>query len=272
MFNFESTLLLVDRIANSFSDPAILAISALSFGLVGGLVAFLANRLWFRRWPKHGPFDEKLAESAHTSMLGFSAFVLALLITNGLTTLAETDKAVRLEATTVYSLGRELDALGASAGAAKQALASYAQNVAQDEWPLLGRMPPSLSPLAQKNLDDLWAGVRSIQENLAKTAPARTDYRNDLSTYTSRIETSRSGRLSAATINIPDDFWVILLLFVVAASFLSGRETQKPFGMQINVMHMSAIGLAIGLVIVLDNPFRGETSIGPEIIGHALTP
>ena len=102
--------------------------------------------------------------------------------------------------------------------------------------------------------------------------PPRTDYRADLSTYTSRIETFRSGRLSAATLNIPDDFWIILLLFVVAASFLSGRESQKPFGRQINVIHMSAIGLAVGLVIVLDNPFRGQTSIGPEIIERALTP
>jgi hypothetical protein len=272
MFNFHETPWLVDHIANSFSDPEILAISALAFGLVGGLVAFLANRLWFRRWSKHGRFDEKLAESAHTSMLGFSAFVLALLITNGLTILAQTDTAVRLEATTIYSLGRELDSLGPSALTAKQALLSYAQNVAQDEWPRLARMPPSLSPLVQKNLDDLWVGIRSIQNDLAKTAPAQSDYRADLSRYTSQIETSRSGRLSAATINIPNDFWIILLLFVVAASFLSGRENQKPFGMQINMMHMSAIGLAIGLVIVLDNPFRGETSIGPEIIGRAFTP
>jgi hypothetical protein len=270
MFNFETAF--VDYMANSFSDPAILAISALTFGLVGGLVAFLANRLWFRRWPKHTPYDDKLGEAAHTSMLGFSAFVLALLITNGLTTLSETDKAVRLEATTIYSLGRELDSLGPSAFTAKQALASYAQNVAQDEWPRLARLPVSLSPLAQKNLDDLWAGVRSIQQNLAKTDPARNDYRVDLSKYASEIETSRSERLSAATINIPDDFWFILLLFVVAASFLSGRETQKPFGMQINVMHMSAIGLAVGLVIVLENPFRGQTSIGPEIIERAMTP
>jgi hypothetical protein len=35
---------------------------------------------------------------------------------------------------------------------------------------------------------------------------------------------------------------------------------------------MSALGLAVGMVIVLDNPFRGETSIGPEIIEHALSP
>jgi hypothetical protein len=270
MFNFETAF--VDYMANSLSDLAILAISALTFGLVGGLVAFLANRLWFRRWPKHTPYDDKLGEAAHTSMLGFSAFVLALLITNGLSTLSETDKAVRAEATTVYRLGQELDALGLTAGAAKQALASYAQNVARDEWPRLATLPVSLSPLVQKNLDDLWIAVRALQEKQAETAPVRSDYRADLSKYTSQIENSRSGRLSAATINIPDDFWIILVLFIVAASVLSGREAAKRFGIQINMMHMSAIGLAVGMVIVLDNPFRGETSIGPEIIGHALAP
>jgi hypothetical protein len=270
MFTIETSF--VDTIANSLSDRVILAISALSFGLLGGLIAFLANRFWFRYWPTHGAYDDKLGEAAHTSMLGFSAFVLALLITNGLSTLSETDKAVRAEATTVYRLGQELDALGLSAGAAKQALASYAQNVAQDEWPRLATLPVSLSPLVQKNLDDLWIAVRALQEKQAETAPARSDYRADLSKYTSQIENSRSGRLSAATINIPDDFWIILVLFIVAASVLSGRETAKRFGIQINMMHMSAIGLAVGMVIVLDNPFRGETSIGPEIIGHALAP
>ena len=269
MFNFETSV--VDWIANSLSDQAILAISALLFGLLGGLIAFLANRLWFRQWPAHGPYDDKLGEAAHTSMLGFSAFVLALLITNGLSTLSETDKAVRAEATTVYRLGRELDALGPAASAAKQALASYAKNVAGDEWLRLGTEPASLSPLVQMNLNDLWTTVRALQEKLAETAPSRSDYRADLSKYTSQIETFRSERLSAATLNIPDDFWVILLLFVFAASVLSGRETAKRFGIQINVMHMSALGLAVGMVIVLDNPFRGETSIGPEIIEHALS-
>jgi len=232
----------------------------------------LANRLWFRYWPKHDAYDDKLGENAHTSMLGFSAFILALLITNGLSTLSESDKAVRAEATNIYRLGRELDALGPSGVPAKQALASYQQNVAQDEWRRMATLPASLSPLAQKNLDDLWIAVRALQAKQAETAPSRSDYRADLSKYTSQIETLRSGRLSAATLNIPDDFWILLILFVVAASVLSGRETAHRFGIQINMMHMSAIGLAIGMVIVLDNPFRGETSIGPEIIEHAWTP
>ena len=138
----------------------------------------------------------------------------------------------------------------------------------QDEWPRLARLPNSLSPLAQQDLDDLWIGVRSVQRNLDVNDPARAD----LSTYLTRIETLRAGRLSAATNNIPNVFWLILLLFVVAASLLSGRETPKRFGMQVNMIHMAAIGLAVGLVIVLNNPFRGQTSINPEIIGHALSP
>jgi hypothetical protein len=258
----------VDRIANSLSDLAILALSAIAFGLVGGLVALLSNRLWFRRWPQHSAYEDKLGDAAHTSMLGFSAFVLALLITNSLTSLSKAEDATRSEATAIYRLGRELDALGSVARVPKQALPDYARNVANDEWSHMATLPNSLSPLAQQNLDDLWIGVRSVQRSMAVTDPAR----NDIGAYVARIETLRAGRLSAAISNIPRVFWLILLLFACAASFLSGRETPKRFGMQINMIQMSAIGLAVGLVICLNNPFRGETSIDPEIIGNALAP
>ena len=262
----------MDALANSLSDWELLAVAAISFGVIGGLISVLANRLWFRRWPERAAYDNKLADAAHTSMLGFTAFVLALLISTGLSTLSQTDKAVRAEATSIYRLGRELDAMGPSADAAKQALVSYARNVANDEWRRLATLPTSLSPLAQKNLDDVWIGVRALQDKHAEIAPLRSDLRADLSKLVSQIETFRSARLSTAMLNIPDDFWILLVLFVVAASVLSGRETVQRFGIQINMMHISAIGLAVGMVIILDNPFRGETSIGPEIIANVWNP
>lgn len=270
MFASEKTI--VDALANSLPDGAILAMSALTFGLVGGLIAILANRLWFRRWSERADYDNKLGDSAHTSMLGFTAFVLALLISNGLSTLSQTEKAVRAEASSIYRLGRELDAIGPSADAAKQALVSYAQNVAGDEWRRLATLPVSLSPLAQKNLDDLWTALRALPDKQGDAAPLRPDVRAELSKLASQIETFRSARLSAATVNIPDDFWILLVLFVIAASVLSGRDTARHFGIQINMMHMSAIGLAVGMVIILDNPFRGETRIGPEIIAQVWNP
>jgi hypothetical protein len=94
--------------------------------------------------------------------------------------------------------------------------------------------------------------------------------RGDLGADLRQIENLRTSRLAAATISIPKIFWVILLLLVAAASFLSGREAPKRFGLQVNMIHMAAIGLAVGLVIVLNNPFRGQTRIDPAIIQNAL--
>ena len=259
---------LVNSLANSLPDVAILAVSAIAFALLGGGIAFATNRLWFRRWTQRSAFEDKLADTAHTSLLGLSAFVLALLITNGVSSLGKTDEIVRQEGVAIYRLGRELAALGPAAQDARQTLVAYAKNVADDEWPRLATLPNALSPLVQKNLDDLWGQIRALQRGMDPSSPARSDFGTDLR----QIETLRTSRLAAATTSIPKIFWAILLLFVAAASFLSGREAPKRFGIQVNLIHMAAIGLAVGLVIVLNNPFRGETRVDPAIIRNALKP
>ena len=257
----------VDRLANALPDPAILALSALVFGLLGGAIAWLANRLWFRRWPGHSPYEDRLADTAHASLLGFSAFVLALLITNGFGALSRTEAAVRQEAVEIHRMDRELEAIGPVAQDARSVLTGYARDVARDEWKRLAKAPISLSPLVQADLEDLWKAIRTVQRD---TDPAVASVRDEIGRELTQIESLRAGRLSAATDDIPAVFWLILMMFVIAASFLSGREAPKRFGMQINVIHMSALGLAIGLVIILNNPFRGDTSASPQIIGEAL--
>ena len=257
---------LVDALGNHLPDLAILVVTALAFALFGGAVAWLSHRFWFRRWPQHGAFDDKLADTAHTSLLGLSAFVLALMITNGLSSLARTDTNVGQEGMSVHRLARELDALGPAAGAAKAKLAAYVQDVSGDEWRRLAAAPSTLSPLAQADLDTLWTDLRELQKNLPSSDPAR----GDLTHYAERIETLRQTRLADSTSNIPGIFWLILVVFVAATSFLAGREAPKRFGMQVNMIHMAAIGLAVGLVIILDNPFRGQTSIDPAVIRSAL--
>ncbi len=143
---------LVNSLANALPDAAILGVSATLFGLFGGGIALTTNRLWFRHWTYHSAYEDKLADTAHSSLLGFSAFVLALLITNGVSSLSKTDDMVRQEATNIYRLNRELATLGPAANDARQTLAIYARNVADDEWPRLATLPNALSPLAQKNL------------------------------------------------------------------------------------------------------------------------
>ena len=257
----------VSSLANRLPDLAILAVSAIAFAIFGGGIALAINKLWFQCWPKHSAFEDKLADTAHTSLIGLAALVLALMITNGFASLSKTEEVVRQEGVDIYRLGRELDALGPNARDARQALAAYARSVAGDEWPRLAALPNRLSPLAQKNLDDLWGLVRGLQRGMDPRDPVRGDLSADLA----QIETLRESRLAAATSNVPNVFWIILMLLVAAASFLSGRQAPKRFGMQVNLIHMAAIGLAVGRVISVNNPFRGQTSVDPAIIRGALS-
>jgi hypothetical protein len=257
---------LINNIDISASDGVILLSTSVLFGVVGGFIAWLASRYWFRRWTTRSAQEDKLADTAHTSLLGFSAFVLALAITNVCSNLSKTEEAVRLEAMEIRRLDRELGALGPSAAPARQALAAYVADVAADEWPRLARRPNTLSPRAQSDLDAAWRGVRAVQNDLGQDQP---QVRDALNKYLMQIEQSREQRLAAATNSIPDVFWPVILAFIVAASFMSGRNAHKTFGLQMNVMHMSAIGVVIALIMILDNPFRGETSIPADIIGTA---
>ncbi len=257
----------VSSLANRLPDLAILAVSAIAFAIFGGGIALAINKLWFQCWPKHSAFEDKLADTAHTSLIGLAALVLALMITNGFASLSKTEEGRETGRSRHLPSGRELDALGPNARDARQALAAYARSVADDEWPRLAALPNRLSPLAQKNLDDLWGLVRGLQRGMDPRDPVRGDLSADLT----QIETLRESRLAAATSNIPNVFWIILLLLVAAASFLSGREAPKRFGMQVNLIHMAAIGLAVGRVISVNNPFRGQTSVDPAIIRGALS-
>ena len=258
---------LLSFLTEGFHDFAILAIVAALFAAFGLAVSWLAHHVWFRFWPVRGEEDHKLADTVQTSLLGFSAFVLALATTSVLSNLSHVEESALQEAANVRSLDRELALQGAPAAAARQAIADYARHVATDEWPRLARADPSLSPLAGQDLDRLWEEIRKLQR-LEGTMTTRI--REVLDKYQGAIADARVQRLAEATKSIPSIFWVIIVVFVGAAAFMNGRNTLHRYGLQVMVLHMAAIGMVVALILIVDNPFRGSTSVDPSIIGKAL--
>lgn len=173
------------------------------------------------------------------------------------------------DALDITRLDRELGTLGNVAAPARRTLADYTRHVSTDEWRTLSRAEPKLSSLAQHDMNALWAEIRTIQKNEA-AMPALI--RDALNSYLMRLEQFRAGRLAAATNSIPSIFWLVIILFVVAACFMNGRNTLHRFGVHLIVVHMSAIGILVALVVAVDNPYRGTTSVSSSIIANALRP
>lgn len=53
---------------------------------------------------------------------------------------------------------------------------------------------------------------------------------------------------------------------------MNGRNTLRRFGVHLIVIHMSAIGILVALIVIVDNPFRGATSVSASIIADAVKP
>jgi hypothetical protein len=138
-------------------------------------------------------------------------------------------------------------------------LRDYTRNVIDKSWPeqQRGIVPKEESHLMAKFIDDLLSFEPSNKSEEILHGEA-------LHRLNSVIELQRS-RLANVTSGIPTVFWWVVVIgaviFVVLLAML---------GMEIHV-HLilgAAVSLFLGLVIFLiaamDNPFRGEVSVGPD--------
>jgi len=246
-------------------DGLILLIGATAMAALALVVALAARRWWFL--PRLERFDAhaKLAELVHSSLLAFSVFVLALALTEVRANLSRADDAVSREASLIGRFDRDLAARPEpEAAAARRQLRDYAELVVTDEWPQLSAAVPTLSPKAGAHFAALSDSVRKLDGQTASASGLRSTL--------DRLEDFRQGRLETATRSVPRIFWWMIATFLLGAMVMNGRYELNGLGASLVAIHMAAIGLVLALILVLDEPFRGETSIQPTVLITALPP
>jgi hypothetical protein len=248
-------------------DLLILVACAVVFGGLGVLVARLAHRLWWSRVRGEGETARDAGEGVHNSILALIAFLLALITTSELASYATADRNITQESLAIRRMDRDLASLGEDGRVARGLLASYVTSVAEDEWPRLSHRPQSLSPEAGQYMNQLWAEVRRLQP---RATPINSNLSSDLNDSMRKIEDGRVNRLSASVNGIPDVVWLMIGLFFFSACVLAGRHRLSRYAMQVVFIQMSALGVILALNIIIDNPFGGDTSLGPERIIAAL--
>lgn len=137
---------------------------------------------------------------------------------------------------------------------------SYARVVAEEEWPMMERGEEN--PKAWGLLDDLRGTVVALHP----TSPSQVElYGNELRAVHD-LGDARRDRLLEADAGLPVLLWVVLLIgtvIVVAFTYLFGLRSTA-----IHTLMVTALALTIGLVLftiaMLDFPFRGDISVGPD--------
>jgi hypothetical protein len=252
-------------VVGHLSDGAILLCGALLTATAALAVSLLARRLVFVPSLEFTEEHRKLAELVHSSFLAFTVFVLALVLTDVRSNLGKADDTVLREASTLSRLDRELGIAGSPKSTVERTrLREYANAVVRLEWPSLGAPEPSLSPEVAKIMTALIEGVRSVaasQPSSAGTLVGLLDKLDDL----------RQGRLESATRSVPPIFWWMILAFLLGAMILNGRHSLDRASAALITLHMAAIGLVMAFILIMDEPFRGESSISPEPILGALS-
>ena len=237
------------------------------FGLTGVLISHLSYYFWFSRIDKKMDHDKKLADGVHASILALIAFFMAITTTNELSSFGMAAGQVQLEGLEIKRVDRDLQTLELVGEKARSILREYVTNVTGDEWKRLAMRPQSLSPSAEQNLNDLWKEVRSIQDEIYIKKPTLS---HDLGEYMKKIEEARRNRLAASINSIPDIVWLMLVVFFLSSCVLNGRNKLSRYSTQVTFIHMSTFGLMLALNVIIDNPFGGDTSIGPAKIANAL--
>ncbi len=242
-------------------DPAILAVVAFCFvGLL--LVAPVAARAAGLR-----P-DAKRAENAFeayktiTSILGI---LLAFSLVQVNTNLRNAEAMVGREASAITDLDRTLSRFGtAETTRIRAMLAEYSRTIVTDEWPALAEGGRSLA------VDRIYRGMDRDSLAIKPATPQQLSMFTPMLKYLDDLADLRETRIIIAGLALPPVFWDAVLVLAGLMLVLAGLVDREAGGRLTIEMGGIAIALLLALVIIIDGPFKGESSVSPEPIQKAI--
>jgi len=208
------------------------------------------------------------ATRGQSTVIGFLAIVLSFSLVSAQANLHAVETMVSAEASQINQLDRLLLRYGDPKVAQMRGLlAAYAQSIVGEEWPLLSRGDRSgLDSRLSETFGQLSRAVFSIDP-----APGRQiEIYNQIPKEMDGLSESRGRRIEAADIRLPDIFWEIifaLLVLLVALGVMIEPSLWRAIAMGGQAM---AVALLLSLVFIYDQPFKGQTSVGPDAIVKAL--
>lgn len=243
-------------------DDLIIAMTVLLVGGSTALAILLARTVFgIRLRPDQG----KEVMDAYRSVASLTALVLAFSLVQAMLNLRRVEADVRGEATGLISASRALPQTGdARAEELRGLLATYGDRVLAEEWPMLtrrGRNP---------NLDALLVRMLRVARAAAASGTPQAAAYLTFAREVDRLSDLREARITAASLRLPRAFWrataVLLCLGILLVSLVPWTIPHLASALVLSCV----LGVLVGLVGIVDVPFRGESGVTPAELRRAL--
>jgi Protein of unknown function (DUF4239) len=243
-------------------------ISSLSFALMTvaafvtfGVTGLLVTRWFLGRRSTHVLETNDIVSFYFSAIVGFYGITLGLISVGVWQTFSDADNKSTLEAAAIEALFRDITSYPEPPRSNMQlALENYTRNVINVAWPAQrkGLQPKGGSELMTILQKQMFPFEPQTQGQMALHQEALRQY--------NRLSELRRLRVLSATSGLPGTTWWVVILGAAASILLTWMFSVDNVRRHLFLtgLYSGLIGLLIFLIAALDNPYRGEFSVGPD--------
>ena len=251
------------ELLRSLPNLVILAVGVSTLAAAAYASPFVGRRLL--RLPEDKARDEA-AFDAFKAVMAMAGVVLAFSLVQAESNLRSDQAQVGREASAILIVDRALLRIGIpDAANARPLLTAFIRSQLNDDWPSLVKSG-TRSPVTDASYTALSRVVRSLEPQSRREEIIYAE----LIKAMDDVSDARETLIQDANLQLPDFFWTMALAFVFLGLVLGCLSEARINRAAALSGTAAGIGLLLSFVVIVDEPFRGETSIKPKSIENAL--
>ena len=243
-------------------DVAILALIVVTLGGLAMAAPHVGRRVMRLRPDevRHG-----VAVDSYKAVLGMTGGVLAFALVQANANLHAIEALVAREGAALSATDRALLRSGdPRLVALRPALADYGRSIVDDEWPSLAGEDRS------DVTDDAFARLAREARAASPAAARQQAWTGALFRTLADLAALRAPRIAASDEDLPSFFWITSGGLLVVALGLGTMASDSLASSVTLGAAAVAVALVLSFVVIVDQPFEGETSVSPKEIVKAL--
>jgi len=247
-----------------YSLPEVLLIGMAS-GLLAALMTVLPRLV--QRLPVLAPADAHtdFVVRVQATLFTMNSLMLAFTLVEADGNFRRADALVSGEASQIDRLDRLLTRYGDPAALElRPDLRAYARSIIEDDWPRM--IVGGESEKTRQAFTPISRGILALTPSPGR----QTEIYSGILRAFDAVAEARDARLNAAGDGLPALYWIVVLFAAGMLLLVSSTMQVTPFRAVILGCQAAVLGAFIGFVFVMDQPFKGDTSVGTEHYVRAL--